>query len=191
MVEIGDTIVSFELFEQYFCCNLQQCKGCCCVEGDAGAPLEKSEITQLQALLPKYWTYLTPQAQKTIENQGVAYIDNQGEDVTQIINGQECVFAYFAKGVCLCALERAYNEGVIDFQKPVSCHLYPVRLDKFTDFTAVNLHHWELCKEAEIFGKTNKIPAYKFLKTPLIRRFGQDWYAELEQAAEAYYKEFE
>ncbi|MDR3326991.1 MAG: DUF3109 family protein [Prevotellaceae bacterium] len=190
MVEIGNTIVSFELFEQMFCCDLQQCKGCCCVEGDAGAPLAKSEIEKINEILPKLLDFLTPKAKEVIERQGISYIDLQGEDVTSLVDGKECVFAYFENEICLCALEKACNKHITDFPKPISCHLYPVIIDQYDDFVAVNIHHHTLCRSAEICGKTNKIHLYKFLKKPLIRRFGTHWYAELKRAAEAYYQEF-
>ena len=190
MVKIGNTVVSFELFEQYFCCDLAVCKGCCCVEGDAGAPLTKDEVKQLNDILPLIRPFLTEKAKEVIDNQGVSYIDKDGDYVTSIINGKECVFAGFENEICFCVLEKAYNQGIISFPKPISCHLYPVRLENFENFTAVNFHRWNLCNSAEKYGKTKKIRAYKFLKNPLIRQFGQDWYAELEQVAETYFAEF-
>jgi len=191
MIEIFDTIVSFELFEQMFCCDLAQCKGRCCVEGDAGAPLQDDEEEKIKKILPKILKYLPENSQKTITEKGVAYRDGEGDLVTMLVNESECAFAYFENGTAFCTLERAYNEGVIDFLKPISCHLYPVRLEKFTDFTAVNFHQWHLCKSAEECGKKQKIPVYKFLKQPLIRRFGEKWYAELEEAAKAYFRHFD
>ena len=190
MVEIFNTVVSFELFEQMFCCDLAQCKGHCCVGGDAGAPLQDAEEEKIKEILPKILKYLPEKSQKTIAENGVAYRDREGELVTMLVNKSECAFAYFENETALCALERAYNEQITDFIKPISCHLYPVRIENFTDFTAINFHHWHLCKSAEECGKKLQIPAYKFLKKPLIRRFGKEWYAELEQAAKAYYEAF-
>jgi hypothetical protein len=190
MVEIFDTVVTFELFEQMFCCHLAQCKGICCVVGDAGAPLHNSEEQKIKQILPKILKYLPKKSIDIIESNGVAYNDMQGERVTMLVNNNECVFAYFENGIARCALERAYNECLTDFPKPISCHLYPVRVEKFANFTAVNFHRWEICNCAEIYGKTIKLPAYKFLKNPLIRRFGKEWYAELGNAAKAYYEHF-
>ncbi|HPD27481.1 MAG TPA: DUF3109 family protein [Paludibacteraceae bacterium] len=192
MVEIGDTIVSFDLFEQQFCCDLDICKGQCCVEGDAGAPLEMDEIAKLEEVLPVIWNDLSEAARKVVDAQGVAYSDAEGDLVTSIVNRRECVFSYIdsAEGVCKCAIEKAYHEGKTSFYKPISCHLYPIRLKKFKDFTAVTYHRWSVCSCAETKGHKLQLPVYKFLKTPLIRRFGETWYKELEEAAKAYEAEF-
>lgn len=192
MVEIGDTIVSFDLFEQQFCCDLDICKGQCCVEGDAGAPLEMDEIAKLEEVLPAIWNDLSEAARKVIDAQGVAYSDAEGDLVTSIVNRRECVFSYIdsADGICKCAIEKAYHEGKTSFYKPISCHLYPIRLKKFKDFTAVTYHRWSVCSCAETKGHKLQLPVYKFLKTPLIRRFGEAWYKELEEAAKAYEAEF-
>lgn len=188
MVEIGNTVVSFELFEQQFCCDLNVCKGECCIEGDSGAPLEDGEREVLEELLPEVWNDLTDICKRTIEEQGVAYVDDDGDWVTSIVNGRECVFSYVDKadGVRKCAIEKAYREGRIDFKKPISCHLYPVRLAEYKNFTAVNYHRWQLCDCAEKLGGKLKLPVYRFLKEPLIRKFGEEWYAELEKAAADY-----
>jgi len=192
MVEIGDTIVSFDLFEQQFCCDLDICKGQCCVEGDAGAPLEMDEIAKLEEVLPVIWNDLSEAARKVVDAQGVAYSDAEGDLVTSIVNRRECVFSYIdsAEAVCKCAIEKAYHEGKTSFYKPISCHLYPIRLKKFKDFTAVTYHRWSVCSCAETKGHKLQLPVYKFLKTPLIRRFGEAWYKELEEAAKAYEAEF-
>ncbi|MDR2684389.1 MAG: DUF3109 family protein [Prevotellaceae bacterium] len=190
MVEIFDTIVTFELFEQMFCCDLAYCKGMCCYEGDSGAPLEKDEAEKITDILPKILSFLPDKSKQVIGKHGVSYIDIQGDCVTSIVDKKECVFAVQENGIYTCALEKAYNQKITDFPKPISCHLYPVRLEKFKNFTAVNFHNWEMCCCAKRYGKILKLPAYKFLKIPLIRRFGETWYTELESAAEAYYKEF-
>ena len=190
MVEIFDTVVTFELFEQMFCCDLAHCKGRCCIEGDAGAPLQDDEEEKIKEFLPEILKFLPEKSRETIAEKGVSYRDCQGEKVTMLVNSSECAFAYFENGVALCALERAHNEQVTPFPKPISCRLYPVRLEKFSDFTAVNFHHWHLCDSAEDCGKKLKLPAYKFLKQPLISRFGTTWYSELEAAAKAYYEAF-
>lgn len=192
MVEIKDTVVSFDLFEERFCCDLDSCKGICCVEGDCGAPLEIEEIGKIEEVLPEIWNMLPEKSRKVIDEQGVAYIDPEGEMVTSIVDGKDCVFAFHDKedGCCKCAIEKAYREGKIDFMKPVSCHLYPVRVKKYEKFTAVNYHRWDVCQCAVRKGCALKLPVYKFLKEPLIRRFGKDWYKELELAADAYEKQF-
>ena len=183
MLQINDTIVSFDLFDQYFVCDLASCKGRCCIEGDAGAPLEEDEIDRIEELLPIIWDDLSDEARKLIEAQGIFYIDPENEPVTSIVNGRECVFAYTdEKGICKCAIEKAFLEGKTDFYKPISCHLYPVRVQRYNDFRAVNYHKWQVCKCARVLGNEQKIPLYQFLKEPLIRKFGEDWYAELEIA---------
>lgn len=192
MVEIKDTVVSFDLFEEMFCCDIAECKGACCIEGDSGAPLEMDEIAEIEEVLPEIMDMLSPECQEVIERDGVAAIDEQGDLVTPTLNGRECVFSYVdaADGVRKCAIEKVFREGKTDFMKPVSCHLYPVRLDKYEKFTAVNYHRWDICNCAAQCGKKIGLPLYKFLKEPLIRRFGEDWYHELELAADAYEKAF-
>lgn len=190
MLEIGDTVVSFDLFEHKFCCDLSVCRGCCCVKGDAGAPLTEEEVKELDKVLPAVRQFLSARALEVIDRQGTSYVDADGDNVTSLVDGRECVFTYFENGICLCALEKAYNEGLIDFPKPISCYLYPVRLEVYDTFTAVNVHRWECCRGAEICGKERGIPVYRYLKNSLIRRFGAEWYAELSSAAEAYYAEF-
>lgn len=186
MIQIGSTVVSFEIFERKFLCQIADCKGICCVEGDSGAPLEDDEIPQLEAVKEIVFDELPKTSQQVIENQGVWYRDQEGDKVTSIVNGRECVFAVQENGVWKCAIERAFRQGRTAFYKPISCHLYPIRLTKYRDFTAVNLHRWEVCKMAEICGENQNLPAYKFLKEPLIRQFGEKWYAELLAAAELY-----
>ena len=142
------------------------------------------ELAKLQKVLPITWDDLSPKAQEVIHKQGVAYIDEEGDTVTSIVNGKDCVFTcYDADGTCKCAIEKAYREGKTDFYKPVSCHLYPIRVTQYRDFKAVNYHRWSVCKAAEILGKKEQLPVYKFLKEPLIRKFGQAWYKALEECA--------
>jgi hypothetical protein len=184
MLQIDDTIISLDIFEKTFSCDLSRCRGECCVEGEAGAPLEKEEIPILEELLPIVWDDLSEKSKALITEQGVSYIDEDGDAVTSIVNGCECVFTYFdEKGICKCAIEKAYREGKTDFYKPLSCHLYPIRLEKYPEFTAVNYHKWSVCNSAWELGKKAGIPVYKFLREPLIRRFGKEWYEELETAA--------
>ena len=185
MIEIDDTIISLDVFKEKFLCNLDACKGECCIEGDAGAPLEEEEVEQLKKVLPVIWEDLSSEAQAVIEKQGVCYKDEDGDLVTSIVNGKDCVFTcYDEKGCCYCAIEKAYREGKVDFYKPVSCHLYPIRVQKYSEFKAVNYHRWSVCKAAVLLGEKEDMPIYKFLKEPLVRKFGEDWYTELEIAAE-------
>lgn len=187
MIQIQDTLVTLDLIEQFFLCDLDSCRGECCIEGDAGAPITKEEYELLKTLVPTVWNDLTPAARQTIEEQGVGYIDEDGDLVTSIVNGRDCVFTTYApNGMCYCAIEKAYREGRTDFYKPISCHLYPVRLTKYPDFTAVNYHRWKICRCAEVFGRKEKVRAYQFLKDPLVRRFGQEWYDELCLVAQEY-----
>lgn len=190
MIQIDDTLVSLDLIERFFICDLSHCKGECCVEGDAGAPLEKAEFHLLRKILPEVWDDLSVEAQKVIEKQGVGYVDEDGDIVTSIVRGKDCVFTYYdADGVCKCAIEKAYREKRIDFMKPVSCHLYPVRVARYKDFQAVNYHRWKVCSAAEILGKREKVPVYRFLREPLIRKFGQAWYDNLDCCAQEYLKQ--
>jgi len=185
MIQIDDTIISLDVFKEKFLCNLDACKGECCIEGDAGAPLEESEVEQLKKVLPVIWEDLSPEAQAIIEKQGVCYKDEDGDLVTSIVNGKDCVFTcYNEKGCCYCAIEKAYRDGKVDFYKPVSCHLYPIRVQNYPEFKAVNYHRWDVCKAAVLLGQKENLPVYKFLKEPLIRKFGEEWYTELEIAAE-------
>ncbi len=181
MVQIGDAIVSFDVLKEKFLCNLEACKGACCIEGDAGAPVELEEVEKLEEVLPVIWNKLSPEAREVIDKQGVVYTDVEGDLVTSIVNNKDCVFTcYDEKGCCYCAIEKAFREGKTDFSKPVSCHLYPIRLGTCGPYTAVNYHRWEVCKAAVLLGQKENIPVYKFLKEPLIRKFGEDWYKELE-----------
>lgn len=189
MFQIGDAIVALDIIEDNFLCDLSACKGECCVEGDSGAPLEDEEVNIIEELLPIVWHDLSPIAQKVINEQGVAYKDSDGDMVTSIVNGKDCVFTYYDdKGVCKCAIEKAYREGKTEFYKPISCHLYPIRLGKYREFTAVNYHIWQVCKAAVLLGNKKNLKIYQFLKEPLVRRFGQDWYDELCLVADEYTK---
>ena len=185
MVQIQDTIVSFDLFEEYFCCNFSHCKGICCVEGDAGAPVLLEEVEKLEEALEVIASEMTPEARAVVDEQGVVYNDRDGDLVTSIVNGKDCVFASrLENGGCICLIEKAYREGRTSWRKPISCYLYPVRLRKVGDFTAVNFHKWDVCNSAFIKGRRKGIRAYEFLKEPLIERFGKEWYDELLIVAE-------
>ena len=184
MIQIQDTIISFDILEEYFVCDLSVCKGICCVEGNSGAPVDESEIACLEKVLPVIWDDLSPEAKKVIEKQGLVYRDIEGEYVTSIVDGADCVFTcYDENGYCKCAIEKAFREGKIDFYKPVSCHLYPVRVARYKEFRAVNYHRWQVCRAAVTLGKKQGVKVYQFLKEPLIRKFGEEWYTQLTIAA--------
>ena len=176
--------MSLDLIERQFVCDLPLCKGSCCVEGDAGAPLEEGEPAELQKALPAVWDDLSPRAQALIGKQGVACIDEEGDTVTPTLDGKDCVFTcYDPAGICKCAIEKAWREGRASFCKPASCHLYPVRIKKYQSFTAVNYDRRRICRCAEALGRKAQLPLYRFLKDALIRRFGKDWYDELDLCA--------
>lgn len=184
MIQIDDKIVSQDLFEVLFVCDYDTCKGECCVEGDSGAPLEPGEAEELRRCLPEVRHLLSPAALEVIEEQGVSYFDEDGDEVTSIVRGRDCVFTtYDEQGRCACALEKVYNEGKTTFIKPISCQLYPVRLTKYPSFTAVNYHKWSICKCALKLGRKLQVPVYQFLRAPLIRAFGEEFYAQLEEVA--------
>lgn len=190
MVQIEDKIVSFDVFDVLFACDYNACKGACCVEGDSGAPLDPGEADAIRRCLPAIEHLLSPQALAIIREQGVSYFDEDGDEVTSIVEGKDCVFTtYDELGRCGCALEKVYHEGKTDFIKPLSCQLYPIRLTKYETFTAVNYHKWSICKCALKRGRQLSLPVYQFLKAPLIRAFGEEWYAMLEEVAELLEKE--
>ena len=183
MLEILNTLVSLDLFKVFFCCDLEKCHGACCIEGDAGAPVTMEEVELLEEAYEKLHDDLSPEAQQQIESEGVVYPDKDGELVTQIINGKDCVFVKHEKGCAFCAIDSAYRCGRFHWQKPISCALYPVRLSKVGGITAVNVHKWDICQPARELGKKLQLPVYQFLKEPLIRRFGQAWWDECDLAA--------
>jgi hypothetical protein len=184
MIQIQQTLLSDDLFEEHFICDLCKCRGECCVEGESGAPLTKEEWQDIKEILPEIWNDLSQKAQEVIDERGIAYIDSDGELVTSLVDGKECVFTRFdSEGICKCAIDGAHREGRISVEKPVSCHLYPVRLTEYRDFTAVNYHRWAVCRPAIKLGKKEGVPLYRFLREPLIRRFGKEWYDEVCEAA--------
>jgi len=185
MYQIGDVLISDEVLTERFVCDLGKCMGACCIEGDAGAPVDLDEIMQIEEVLPIIWDQLSIPARKVINKQGVAYTDPEGQLVTSIVNNKDCVFTcYDEKGCCFCALEKAYREGKTRFYKPLSCHLYPIRHKKVGDLDALNYHQWEVCKAAVLLGQKKDVRVYEFLKEPLIRKFGEVWYQELTEAVE-------
>ncbi|PCE66354.1 DUF3109 family protein [Sediminicola luteus] len=187
MFELGKTIVSEEIFDNDFVCNLSACKGACCVEGSAGAPLFKDELEVLAAVAEPSFPFLRPEGIAAIKEQGPYIKGNDGDWETPLVNDRECAYVIFTEGgMTKCGLEAAYEAGAISWKKPISCHLYPVRLREYTHFTAVNYHRWHICDDACSLGKELQVPVYKFVKEALVRKFGEAWYAELEQAAADY-----
>ena len=185
MFLIGNTLVTLDLIERYFVCDLNVCKGQCCIEGDAGAPLLEEEKEKIDKQLNNILPLLTPGGKKAVEENGSAYFDVDGELVTTLVEGCNCAFSVFDEnGVCLCSLEKGFREGALPDLKPSSCFLYPVRLNKVGDLTAVNFHRWKICSSAEKNGKKLGIRAYQFLKGPLIKKFGEEWYEDLVRTAE-------
>ena len=185
MFQLEKTIVSEEILEKEFVCNLNACKGACCVNGDAGAPLEKEELEILQEILPVLKSYLRKEGLQAIEEQGAYTTNELGEHETTLIDGADCAYViYDEKNVALCGIEEAYNQGEISFKKPVSCHLYPIRIKQYSEFAAVNYDKWEICDDACSLGNELGVPVYKFVKQALVRKFGEKWYTELEKIAE-------
>lgn len=179
-MQVGNVLVSPDIFTEKFCCDLSACKGQCCVEGDAGAPVGEDEVLEIEDALDTVWPSLSASAQSVIDRQGVAYIDSEGDLVTSIVGGKDCVFTCYENGVCLCALERACRRGQTSWPKPISCALYPIREKYFGNgLYGINYHRWDVCREAVKKGRELNLPVYRFLKDPLIRRFGKEWYDEL------------
>ncbi len=195
MVLIQDTIVSLEILEKEFCCDLERCHGACCIEGDAGAPLTEEESAQIKKMLPQLLPLMSKEAREVVELSGVSYLDKDGEEVTQILDGKDCVFSRTDNnGWCYCVIERLFREGKTAFRKPMSCYLYPIRVKEFPAqgaapaMTALEYHRWDICHPARLCGKKLRLPLYKFLREPLIERFGQEWYEELCLTAEQWKK---
>ncbi len=184
MFQLGKTIVSEDILAKDFVCNLSACKGACCVDGDAGAPLSKEETAILESIYPQIKPFLRPEGIAAIEAQGTWAIGTEGELETPLIDNRDCAYVIYDGPTALCGIEQAYNQGIVSWKKPVSCHLYPIRVKDFTEFAAVNYDKWDICSDACELGKELQVPVYKFVKEALIRRFGIDWYTELEQVAE-------
>lgn len=184
MFQLGKTIVSEDIIEKDFVCNLGACKGECCVAGEAGAPVTMEETKILESIYPKVKSFLRPEGIASIEAQGTYVQTDLDELETPLVNGKECAYVTFTEnGTASCGIEDAFNTGVIDFKKPISCHLYPVRVQDYSEFAAVNYHKWPICNDACTLGASLKVPVYKFVKEALVRKFGEHWYAELEIVA--------
>jgi hypothetical protein len=182
MLEIGGHLVSEELIKENFICNLEKCKGACCIEGDSGAPLNEDELAILEEIYPKVKPYMTAKGIEAIEQQGTSVKDFEGDYTTTCVDtNKECAYVTWENGITKCAIEKAYEDKVIDWKKPISCHLYPIRLTQYPEFDMLHYDRWSICSDACTFGNEHKVKVYQFLKEPLIRKYGEDWYEELEE----------
>lgn len=190
MIQIDDKLISEDIFSEAFVCNLTRCKGACCVEGDVGAPLDKDETEILDSIFQKVKPYLREEGIKAIEEQGTWTIDPSDSDyVTPMVEGKECAYVIFdEKGITKCGIEKAYENGAVDWPKPISCHLYPIRTKSYDTFIAFNYDRWPICAPACELGKELQVPVYKFLKSPLVRKYGEEFYTTLSEAAEEWNK---
>jgi hypothetical protein len=184
MLEIGRAIISVDILEKQFLCDLLKCKGACCVEGDSGAPVTSEEAKIIEEAYPEFESYLEESHRDEVRKQGFAVIDLDGDLVTPLVNNRQCAYTFEEKGILKCGIEKAFLEGKITFRKPVSCHLFPIRITEYKRFDAVNYQKIDICKPGRECGKSAKLPLYIFLKEPLIRKYGEEWYDQLEYAAE-------
>ncbi len=180
IIEVGNTLISTEIFSTFFVCHLEKCKGACCVEGDRGAPLEKEEIEKILANIEGIKPYMTKEGLALLKSEGFHEGDEINDIATTCLPTGECVFAYKENGILGCAMEKAYKEGKTDYYKPISCHLYPIRINKTGLHEAINYHEWDICNSACSFGRELNVPVFQFLKEPLIRKYGAPWFKELE-----------
>lgn len=189
MFQIGKTIVSEEILDREFVCNLNACKGSCCVEGEAGAPVTKEETVILNKIYSIIKPLLRQEGIDAIEKLGKFTTNPIGDFETTLVNGKECAYTIFdSNGIAKCGVEEAHNKGLINYKKPISCHLYPIRVQEYSTLTAVNYHAWPICNDACTLGEKLKVPTYKFVKEALVRKFGIEWYEDLDIAAQEYYK---
>jgi len=187
MIEVLNTLVDEDLLTESFVCHLDKCKGACCVEGDAGAPLERNELAVLEEIYPQVKPYMTAKGIQAVEEYGNWVKDDEGDYTTPCVDGnKECAYVMWEDGISKCAIERAYLDGKIAWKKPVSCHLYPIRITAYPEFDVLHYDRWHICSSACSFGRELKVPVFRFLKEPLIRKYGEEWYDELEEANIAY-----
>ena len=185
IVSIDDKLISTEIFDRKFVCDLSACKGACCVEGDAGAPLTFEEASIMEDILEDVKPFMRPEGIAAVEQSGVFYVDQWNEPATTLVDGKECAFVFFdEKGITKCAVEQAYLSGKITWKKPISCHLYPIRVQKLANDIALNYEEWNICEPACACGEQLNVPVYKFLKEPLVRAFGADFFEDLETIAQ-------
>lgn len=187
MIEIGNTLISDDVVEKKFVCDLNACKGACCIHGDSGAPLDEEEAKKLERIYPKVKPYLTEKGIAAIEEQGKWMVDSDGDCVTPLVDGdKECAYTIFENGFALCGIEKAWKDGKVKFRKPISCHLYPVRISKYKTYDAVNYETWDICKPACKCGEKLQVPVYKFVKDALVRKYGKEWWNALDEAAKTF-----
>lgn len=186
MLQIGKTIVSLDILEKEFCCDLRHCKGACCVEGDSGAPVSLEETKQIKEFYPQFEEFLSERNRLEIKRQGFSVIDADGDLVTPLVGNNECVYTYNDDGNTKCAIEKAFLKKYIPFRKPLSCHLFPIRITEYKQYDAINYEKLVICTPGRACGTKNKIPLWKYLKDPLIRKYGKQWFHELEIAAKAF-----
>jgi len=188
VLQIEDTIISRDVFEQKFKCDLEKCKGNCCVYGDSGAPLEEEEVQILDKIHPIIKPYLRTEGMLAIQEIGTSMVDKDGDMVTPLIHQKECAYTQLKDGIYLCAIEAAYFDKKIRFRKPISCHLFPVRTKSYKDFTSVNYEKWNICRDARVLGEKNELSVFNFLKDSLVRKFGVPWFRKLNIAAKELHK---
>jgi hypothetical protein len=181
MIQIGDKIVSREIFENFFICHLERCRGNCCVFGESGAPLEKHEVRLLEEHIEAIRPFMRAEGIREVDEQGSWTVDRDGDRVTPLVGDEECAYVIFENGIARCAIEKAYEGKAISFQKPISCHMYPIRISRLRSGFALNYHRWSICEPACILGKKEGIPVFRFLKEAIIRLYGEDFYRELEK----------
>lgn len=187
MIEVGNVLVHEDVVKENFVCNLKKCKGACCLEGDSGAPLNHDELHILDEIYPKVKPFMTAKGIATIEETGTYVTDFEGDYTTPCVDtNKECAYVTWENGITKCAIEKAYEYGAINWKKPISCHLYPIRITKYPEFDVLNYDRWSICSPACSFGNELKVHVHEFLKDPLIRKYGEEWYKELEEAVEAY-----
>lgn len=190
LIEIGNKIVSTDIFSEQFTCDLNKCKGACCVKGNGGAPLNEKEVDKIQNNIEKIKPYMSKSGIETVNREGVYYLDEEDTPATKLIDKKECCFVYFDEDeIAKCSIETAYKAGDINFNKPESCHLYPIRTKEFNEFTAINYETWDICSPACSLGKSLKVPVYQFLKEPIIRVFGSSFFEELTKVDQEFNKQ--
>jgi hypothetical protein len=181
MIQVQNTLVHEDIVKENFVCNLNKCRGACCIEGDSGAPLEKSELAVLEEIYPLVKPFMTEKGIEAIERSGAWVKDFEGDYTTPCVDtNKECAYVTWENGITKCAIEKAYEEGLIGWKKPISCHLYPIRITNYPEFDVLHYDRWNICSDACSFGKELKVSVYAFLKEPLIRKYGEEWYEELE-----------
>jgi hypothetical protein len=186
IVQIGDCLISEDVFTEYFYCDYAKCKGACCIIGESGAPLEESELESLESEYDHYSFLMRQEGKDAVSKKGFFEIDVDGDIVTPLVDGsEECAYSHFdSNGNCLCSIEKCYEAGICKFRKPISCYLYPIRITKLSSgMLALNVHHWDICKDVFLLGRIKKVHVFEFLREPLIARFGEDFYSALLSAS--------